>query len=147
MTSGSNLFQIFANEKSPHDTTQNFLQSSSLFHCALCCLILKVFNPNYGNKTEMWRLQHQAEISLCEVSSSSKSEIKTQHALPSSILFMFWRTRKKNMINYIVAIWVVTYRRDLYWWLDLLTPYSHNSGLEAITALSLFYTLQFTVTH
>jgi hypothetical protein len=32
-------------------------------------------------------------------------------------------------------------------WLDLLTPYSHNLGLQAITALSLIYTLQFTVTY
>jgi hypothetical protein len=31
--------------------------------------------------------------------------------------------------------------------LDLLTPYIFNSKLEAITALSLIYTLQFTVRH
>jgi hypothetical protein len=35
----------------------------------------------------------------------------------------------------------VTYRRVPDWAIDLLTPYTHHSELQVITALSLIYTL------
>jgi hypothetical protein len=37
--------------------------------------------------------------------------------------------------------------RGMNWILGLLTTYTHHSELHVITALSLIYTLQFTVTH
>jgi hypothetical protein len=36
---------------------------------------------------------------------------------------------------------VCDYRRGLHWWMDLLTTYTHNSELQAITAPSLISTI------
>jgi hypothetical protein len=38
-------------------------------------------------------------------------------------------------------------RQGLDWILGLLTTYTQDSELHVITALSLIYTLQFTITH
>jgi hypothetical protein len=48
----------------------------------------------------------------------------------------------KNYSNYWRSIfdeW--DYRRDMDWWIDLLTTYTHHSELHIITALSLISTL------
>jgi hypothetical protein len=55
----------------------------------------------------------------------------------------------------VVSLRILTYRHVYLWlqtgfwigWLDLLTPYTHNSELQAITALSLIYTLQSSPLH
>jgi hypothetical protein len=44
--------------------------------------------------------------------------------------------------EYILTIYVCGYRRDLDWWVELLTTHIHDSELQAITAQSLIYTLR-----
>jgi hypothetical protein len=39
------------------------------------------------------------------------------------------------------------YRRGLDWWMDLLTTYTYDSELQAITALSLIYRLYKSLKH
>jgi hypothetical protein len=50
-------------------------------------------------------------------------------------------------INIVMCIWCCDYRRGMDWIFGLLTTYTHHSELHVITALSLIYTLHFTVTH
>jgi hypothetical protein len=53
---------------------------------------------------------------------------------------------EENLWTYC-HVYVCDYRRGLDWWMDLLTTYTHDSELQAITTLSLLYTLYKSIHH
>jgi hypothetical protein len=54
------------------------------------------------------------------------------------------KKKKKSIFSLLIIITVTcmgVYTRGLDWWMDLLTTYTHDSELQAITELSLIYSL------
>jgi hypothetical protein len=46
------------------------------------------------------------------------------------------------VLKFILShVWVRDYRREMVWWMDLMTTYTHHSELKVITALSLISTI------
>jgi hypothetical protein len=49
--------------------------------------------------------------------------------------------KNNKSLNYCRDVGIYVYRRGLDWWRDFLPTYTHDSELQAITTLSLIYTL------
>jgi hypothetical protein len=51
------------------------------------------------------------------------------------------RSHLLHIVSYYHDIGVCDYRRGMYWWMDLLTTYAHDSELQVNTALSVISTI------
>jgi hypothetical protein len=85
---------------------------------------------NKSTQTSMPQVRFEPTIPVFE-------RAKTVHALDRAATVI----GHLSIIHIILSRFRGAYRRGLDWWMDLLTTYSHDSELQAITALSLIYSL------
>jgi hypothetical protein len=113
-----------------------------LFICKFICFFFNFFPFVVSRPCRCWPFDLWTERSFSNLNIFHTEDhpwlIYSVPQNKQSFDFLYWH--KFNQWKYC-HVYVCDDRRDMDWWLDLLTTYTHHSELKVITALSLIYAI------